>query len=269
MSTPNVDFEHPTLLHCMQVQARVLHALFLREAITRFGRHNLGVLWLFCEPMLFTVGVMSLWILSGMHHGTAIPIPAFAVTGYSSVLLWRNCASRSSAAVQANANLLYHRSVHVLDVMITRILIEVIGASASFAILCVIFVSFQVITPPKDIGLVLIGWIMLAWFGASLALVIGAGSAYSEVVDRIWHPVAYLLFPLSGAAFMVDWLPKKMQTFVLALPMVHGVEILRAGYFGGIVPPHYNIGYMALICLLLTWLGIFLCRDVTRYVEVR
>lgn len=268
MNAPD-DIERLPLMRCLRIQARVLHALFLREAITRFGRHNLGVLWLFCEPMLFTMGVMGLWTLAGMHHGAAIPIAAFAITGYSSVLLWRNCASRSSAAVQANANLLYHRSVQVLDVMIARILIEVVGASASFAILSVIFVSFEIISPPKDIALVLGGWVMLAWFGAALALVIGAGSAYSEIVERIWHPAAYLLFPMSGAAFMVDWLPTKMQSLILALPMVHGVEILRQGYFGDIVPAHYSVGYMATICLLLTWLGVFLCRDVSRHVEMR
>ena len=85
-----------SLRQSLMIQVRVLHALLMRELITRFGRQNLGVLWLIVEPMLLTLGVATLWTVSGMHHGSAIPIVAFAVTGYSSVLMWRNSATRSA-----------------------------------------------------------------------------------------------------------------------------------------------------------------------------
>ena len=71
------------------IQRRVLHALMMREIITRFGRKNLGVLWLMGEPMLFTIGVATMWTLTGLHKGSPIPMAAFAVTGYSSVLIDR------------------------------------------------------------------------------------------------------------------------------------------------------------------------------------
>jgi ABC-type polysaccharide/polyol phosphate export permease len=76
------------------------------------------------------------------------------------------------------------------------------------------------------------------------------------MVEKFWHPSAYILFPLSGAAFMVDWLPKPAQEAILWLPMVHGVEILRDGYFGNAVRTHHDIAYMALCCLILTALGL-------------
>ena len=77
---------------------------------------------------------------------------------------------------------------------------------------------------PDDLFGVVLGWVMLAWFGASMALLVGAGTAFSDLVDRLWHPISYLLFPMSGAAFMVDWLPKRLQELSYPLPMVHGVE---------------------------------------------
>jgi ABC-type polysaccharide/polyol phosphate export permease len=108
---------------------------------------------------------------------------------------------------------------------------------------------------------------MLAWFGASLALLIGAGTAFSEIVERLWHPAAYLLFPLSGAAFMVDWLPTDMQKVALFLPMVHGTEILREGYFGNVVPTHYDVGYMASWCIVLSLAALYVVRAASRRVE--
>ena len=67
-----------------------LCALLMREVLTRYGRHNIGFLWLFVEPMMFTLGVAALWTAMKATHGSNLPIVAFAITGYSSVLLWRN-----------------------------------------------------------------------------------------------------------------------------------------------------------------------------------
>jgi capsular polysaccharide transport system permease protein len=256
-----------SLLSCLGIQLRVLHALLMRELITRFGRENLGVLWLIGEPMLFTLGVATLWTAAGLHRGSPIPIVAFAVTGYSSVLMWRNSANRSGGAIAQNKSLLFHRNVRVIDVLLTRIALEIGGATGSFIVLSTLFTFVGWMPLPDDPLKVVFGWLMLAWFGASLALLIGAGTAFSELIDRLWHPAAYLLFPLSGAAFMVDWLPVEMQRIVLLLPMVHGVEMLRAGYFGNVVPTHYDVGYMALCCLSLSLAGLYIVRQASRRVE--
>jgi capsular polysaccharide transport system permease protein len=256
-----------SLLESLGIQRRVLHALLMREIITRFGRKNLGVLWLLGEPMLFTLGIVTLWSAVGLHHGSSIPIVAFAVTGYSSVLLWRNCASRAGGAIAQNKQLLFHRNVRVIDVLVTRIVIEIGGATGSFIILSVLFIFVGWMPIPGDPLEVVFGWTMLAWFGTSLALVIGAGTAFSEVVERLWHPVSYLMFPISGAAFMVDWLPDGLRTIVLLLPMVHGVEMLREGYFGNAVRTHYDLGYLVICCLILSLAGLYVVQEANRRVE--
>jgi ABC-type polysaccharide/polyol phosphate export permease len=256
-----------SFLRSLAIQRRVIGALLMREVITRFGRDNLGVLWLVGEPMIFTLGVAAVWMAFGMNHGGGIPIVAFAITGYSSVLMWRNTVSRCISAIQVNLGLLYHRNVLVIDVMLTRIALEVVGATASFIALSLVFTAAELITPPVDMLQVLGGWLMLVWFGTSLALTIGALTSYSHLIERLWHPASYFMFPLSGAAFMVDWLPTAFQKVVLLLPMVHGVEMVREGYFGNTVRTHYDAAYMAECCLVLTLLGLFLVRDAALRVE--
>lgn len=253
----------------LRIQFRVIRALLMREVITRFGRHNVGVLWLVGEPMLFTLGVAALWSAAGLSHGSGLPIISFAITGYSSVLLWRNSVSRTNSAIQQNFNLLYHRNVKVIDVFVTRIGMEMAGATGSFLVLALFFTLGEWIPPPEDLLKVIQGWLMLAWFGFAIALTIGAATAYSELVERFWHPASYLLFPLSGAAFMVEWLPPAGRQVVLLLPMVHGVEMVREGYFGTTVRTHYDVGYMATCCLVLTLAGLFLTRDAGQRVEAQ
>lgn len=241
-------------------------ALLMREVLTRYGRHNIGFLWLFVEPMLFTMGVTGLWALKGLETGYRLPITAFAVTGYSSILLWRSMPSRCCAAIEPNLTLMYHRNVKVIDLFLSRILLEIAGTTTSFVTLTLVFYTIGWMTLPENNLLVIAGWLMLAWFGASLALVIGALSARTDLVDKIWHPIAYLLFPLSGAIFMVEWLPPYAQKLVLLLPMVHGVELLREGFFGSMVHAHYDMTYMTACCLTLTLIGLAQERIISRQV---
>ncbi len=255
-----------SLAQSLLIQKRVIGALLMREVLTRYGRHNIGFLWLFAEPMIFTLGITALWSATKATHGSNLPIVAFAVTGYSAILVWRNMAGRTIGALQPNLSLMYHRNVRPIDIYASRLILELLGASASFLVLSLIFISLGMMQFPEDILKVLMGWVMLIWFGMSLALTLGTLSERSELVDKIWHPAAYLLFPLSGSAFMVDWLPPAFQNIVLYFPMVHGVEMVREGYFGSSVHAHYSLSYMAVCCLILTAIGFSQERVVSRKV---
>ena len=255
-----------SLSEAWRVERRVIWALVLREMMTRYGRHNIGFLWVFCEPMLFTLGVTALWTATRSFHGTNLPIVAFAITGYSSVLLWRNMPGRCIGALETNLSLLYHRNVRPLDIYLARLLLEASGAPMSFVFLTLFFNFIGWVDLPEDVLEVAFAWCMIAWFGMATALLLGALSESYETVEKLWHPTAYILFPLSGAAFLVDVLPASAQHFVLYLPMVHGVELLREGFFGSRIVAHYDIGYMALCNIVLTALGLAQTHKVSRIV---
>jgi ABC-2 type transport system permease protein/capsular polysaccharide transport system permease protein len=247
---------HKPLLKSLLIQLRVIHALLMREVLTRYGRHNIGFLWLFVEPMIFTLGVTALWTFTKATHGSNLPIVAFAVTGYSSVLLWRNMPGRCIGGLTPNLSLMYHRNVRPFDVYVSRLALEALGGTTSFFVLCLAFIGVGWMSPPEDVLKIAAGWLLLAWFGGSLAQLLGALSQHYDVIERLWHPVSYLTFPLSGAIFMVDWLPARAQDLVLYLPMVHGVELLREGYFGSLVRAHYDIGYVMAVCAGLNLLAL-------------
>jgi hypothetical protein len=76
--------------------------------------------------MMFTVGVVMLWSIFKTHT-TKLPLIPFVVTGYSSVLLWRNTISRCGNAVEPNRSLLHHRNVRVVDLFTARLILETAG----------------------------------------------------------------------------------------------------------------------------------------------
>jgi ABC-type polysaccharide/polyol phosphate export permease len=255
---------HNSLMASLAVQRRVIAALLMREILTRYGRHNIGFLWLFVEPMLFTIGITAIWTATKAVHGGNLPITAFAITGYSSVLLWRNMPARCIGAVEPNAALLHHRNVKLMDILLSRVLLEFAGASISFFGLTVVFYFVHWVELPEDLITVLLGWFAIAWFGSALAIYLGALAERSEIVEKLWHPAAYLLFPFSGAGFIVDSTPEAIQQILLYFPMVHGVEMVRDGYFGSAFRPHYSGWYLIISCLVLSLLAVFELRLASR-----
>lgn len=263
---PSEAFGQPPLRESLRVQMRVLGALLMREILTRYGRHNIGFLWLFVEPMIFTLGVTALWTATKSAHGSDLPIVAFALTGYSSVLLWRNMPGRCIGALWANISLMYHRNIKVMDIYVARLLLEFGGATISFATLSLLFISIGWLDPPEDFLKVVAGWLLIAWFGSVLAITLGAMSHLSELVDKLWHPFSYLMFPLSGAAFMVSALPPLAQKVVLWIPMVHGVEMVREGFFGSRAQAMYDLSYLIPVCLVFSTTAMLMVRYVSRRV---
>jgi capsular polysaccharide transport system permease protein len=257
-------------LRSLRIQGRVIHALIMREIITRYGRHNIGFAWLFAEPMLFTVGVIGLWSL--VHKSDSaqhINITAFAVTSYSTVLVWRNGIGRCALAVTPNASLLFHRNVRVIDLFIARIVLEVAGVTLSTVALLFGLAVIGLIPPPANILNMIFGWLLLSWYAAAMGLVIGGLTEYSEIVERLWHPISYFQLPLSGAFVMTSFLPPGFRKIVMLFPASNCTELFRYGYFGDEIKPYYDIPYTCTVCLILTWLGLLIVRGASKRVETQ
>jgi capsular polysaccharide transport system permease protein len=244
----------------------VVGALIMREIITRYGRHNIGFMWIFVEPMMFTLGVVSLYLLFN-HHLPGVSLVPFTVIGYSSVLLWRNTISRCGNAIEPNRALLHHRPVRVIDLFLARLILEVAGTSIAFLILATFLVLAEVMPPPDDLLKMIVAWALLGWFAMCMGLLVGSLAAVADMVERVWHVCAYLFLPLSGAFFMVDWLPKTLQPWALLIPSVNCVELLRDGYFGAQVHAHYELAYVSVVNVLLTLTGLFTVKHVAATVE--
>lgn len=249
-------------------QLRVIGALTMREVTTRFGRENLGFAWIVGEPILFTGAVIILWsaIKSPYEHGIAL-VP-FLLTGYMPLVLFRHCVSRSIFCVRANAGLLYHRKVKLIDMFAARMILEIGGSYAAFALAYLVFTVAGVLELPHDLGLVYLGWLYMTWFSVALAMIIGALSEVSELVEKLWGPTSYIMVPLSGCFYMASWLPDQWREVALLLPMPHAFEMLRAGYFGPAVTTYWDPIYPAYCNAFLTLVGLYTMERVRPYIEI-
>lgn len=245
-----------------QIQLRVIYALLIREIITRYGRKNLGFMWLFVEPLLITSLLALLWGIVKADTFSTINIVAFIITGYPLMMMWRNASNRAIGSIEANAALLYHRNVTPLDTILARIILELAGSSISQFLIMFAFIMLGIIDKPNNLFYMLQAWLLMAIFAIGLGLVITSISYHFEFIGKIWSTISFLMIPLSGAFFFLSSLPTTAQHFLSWFPMINGTEMFRAGYFGNQVITLESPWYLMATDICLLYLGLIFVRRI-------
>jgi capsular polysaccharide transport system permease protein len=246
------------------IQVRVIKALMLRELTTRFGRENIGFLWVMAEPLLFALLVGLLWrALKGpVEYG--VDIVAFVVTGYIPLVLFRSTVQRAVHSFSANSGLMYHRQVKVLDIILVRFFLELIGHMMAYLFIGLVLGVIGFFPWPYDIGFLILGWLYYSLFTFAVALVIAPLSEMSEVLEKLVGVTTYIMIPFSGSFYLVSILDPAAAAAVLLSPPVHGMEMMRYGVFGPGIDAQYDFVYPLAFCLPLILVGLLLCRMVRR-----
>lgn len=263
-----INGEIREFINSLRVQCRVVHALMMREIITRFGRRNLGFLWLFLEPMLFTIGVVLMWQTFHATREIRFPIAEFAFTGYITVLLWRNAGNRAVKAIEPNRALMYHSNVKLIDIFFARLFLELLGVTGAFVFIACVFLFTGVFIPVHDLYYIVIGWLLLCFFAFGLGVFVGTLTELIDVIGRFWHPISYFMLPVSGAFYLVQWLPESIRQYALYIPIVSCVELIRYGFLGNAFTPYYDISYVLFFNLMLMLIGMLLLIYVGRRIEL-
>ncbi len=240
----------------------------IRELNTRFGRENIGFLWIMGEPLLFAGLVAIIWhFLHGeTEHG--IGITAFIVSGYIPITMFRHGVNRSVLAFSINSSILYHRQVKVLDFIIVRFLIEMVGGMMAFVFSAVVLMAFGEFPVPDDVGLFIVGWVIYAFFSFSLCLVIAPLSEMSDVLEKFVPVTTYVMIPFSGLFTLASWLTPETRNYLLWSPFVSGMEMMRKGIWGEKITAYYFPWYTFGCSIVLTMIGLILCRRVRRTLTV-
>lgn len=251
-----------------RVQMRVISALMIREALSRYGHENLGFFWIMGEPLLLTVGVMAMWTMAGAGHGKGVGLIPFALTGYSMLTLWRHNVQKSVHALRQNIGLLFHRNIRFLDVLVARATLECLGGLAAFFVAYVPLTQLEVFEPMADPLLLFGAWFFMSWYSFGFGLILAGLTEIYEALERFVPPLMYITLPITGAFYMVTWLPETAQKLVTWSALVHIFEMFRAGLFGSKVVATFDVGYIVINCLLVTAIGLPLVRKAQNHVKI-
>ena len=191
---------------------RIIWALLMRELSTRYGRDDLGFLWVLAEPLIFASAVAALWSAIRPPFEYGIRVVPFTLTGYMGLILVRQTAGYVVNAVKVNQALLYHRHITPLHLFLSRCAIEFIGVTFAYLVIASALSLAGIMPLPKDLLSLIGGWVLLAWLSLGLALIMGALAEIFEFVERFVQVLTYIMIPLSGAFFMAASVTARLPT---------------------------------------------------------
>lgn len=251
------------------VQMRVIGALMARELQTRYGRHNIGYLWVIAEPMMLAtvVGVLHQASDLGMHAKGMSPF-AFTLLGYTVFILFRNIFNRADHVLDTSSNLLLHRIIKPFDIILSRALVEIAGVLCALAIMVAVGKAIGLADFPVRPLYLLFAIGLMSWLSLGMAIMVAAYTYESHLLSRFVHPFSYFMMPLSGAFFTVNFLPEWARDFMLWNPMVTIFEIARYGMFEVASDRYLYPGYAAGFAAACTYIGLVALRRVERHIHV-
>lgn len=258
----------PSLLQAFATQWRVIHALIMREIHTRYGRENIGFLWVIGEPILFCAGVAIVWTAIRPSHEHGLRMTAMVVTGYVPLTMWRHTMQRATKAFEVNSSLLFHQLVTPLDIIIARTTLEVLGTILAGALVLVGAVTLGYMELPTSWGLVYAGLGFIVFFCYGFSFIVAALTERSDLLEKAMGILSYLSLPFSGAFVMTDWLPARYRWILELSPLANGIEMLRAGEFSIKVVPHYSLSYLFAFCLGQIIFGMYLIKNIRSHIEL-
>jgi capsular polysaccharide transport system permease protein len=252
--------QRPSFFRALKVQMHVIGAVLMRELHTRYGRENIGYLWLIGEPLMLGSVIAALHAGPSTRDGSFDPV-ALAGVGYAIFIMFRGIVNRSDGALQSNLPLLYHRMVTAIDIVVARALLEAAGTFLSFTILLSVMITFGFAELPARPLLLLLGIIFVFWLSLSLSMIIVGGTYERRILERLVHPFTYFMMPLSGAFFPVAWIPQPYRGYMLLNPMAQIFELVRYGQFENASDEYFNIVYVTFSCMALSVFGLIALKS--------
>jgi capsular polysaccharide transport system permease protein len=219
-----------------KLQAVIVQALLLREMQTRFGRNQLGFLWLFIEPLLLAAAIGAFkWATEIGQTVPGVSIFVLTLVGYLPYFTFRAIVGRAPGTLKSNMTLLYHARIKLLDVVLARHLLEM---AAVFTVMTFLAIGVMI------------------W-----ADMVPAG------IPILFLALVYLSLPFSGALMALHQLDPAFREILLWNPQTHLHEMIRYGFFGDALPSYFSIAYLCFWIGLLNLVGLAALRAVRPKLE--
>lgn len=240
------------LLTSAIVQLRVIAALMLRESRTRYGKSQLGYLWSLAEPIAIVLTFSVVFQAMGHPPPIGESHAVFFSTGILAFSTYRRTASFCATAFTSNESLLTFPIVQQIDTLFARALLEYFTSILSLILIFSGLILIWDIDLPNDVGSMMLAMSVLVLLGLGHGALTAVIGSYSPSWQRVDEMLSRPLFFISGVFFVPSMLPPSVQDVLSWNPLLHGIELLRSGYYSQYRAEFVDVGYLlGFACILL------------------
>ncbi|MGD9685925.1 MAG: ABC transporter permease [Desulfobacter sp.] len=239
----------------------VVHAVIFRELKTRFGDYRLGYLWLVLEPVSHLLVWMAVLGAASRHVIPGVDFPVFLAVGILPWIFISNSISRSLTAVESNSSLFTYRRVKPIDIMIARVLIELV-AVVMVGILLVSVAWLLGFKISVQNGLLFVGYSFVTFFFTlALSMITGIAAVLIPSSKKIIPMIMRPFYFISAIMYPFAVVPQYKRHWLDWNPVLHIVELLRNAWFGPALKPTITSWvYLLSVTLLIMAASLWLYR---------
>ncbi len=242
----------------------VWHALLIRETRSRFGVRYLGYFWALIEPVIWILSFQLIFAFMERKAPYDMSVIEFILTGIVPFSMLRNMVGRVSKGVEANRALLYYPQVHVLDICVSRVWLELL---TMLGVLTALWGGYALAGEGMyidDLLQVILGLGAVACLGMGLGMLVMTLSQFSPSAGVLVNVLFRPLFFLSGIFYPVEHLPDVAQDFLWYNPILHIIQYIRSGWSPTYQAEEVDMFYVSVWCIVTLAMGVHLVRTVVR-----
>ncbi|GJD96640.1 ABC transporter permease [Methylobacterium iners] len=217
-------------LNKMDGYLQVLRALMLRDMRTRFGGSHIGygvvVLW----PVFHVFLLVGIFVFQKLPSPMSLDTATFIATGAVPCLIFQYISREVMKSVITNKPLTYYPQVKLFDVLIARIIVEIVTGFLALIVVFAVFFAIGIDPLPSD------PFVAVSAYTAAIMLGIGLGTINVGIISFFpgWL-MGYMLFGIvlyvtSGVMFLPSVFPNEVYEWFKYNPVVQIIEWMRLAY---------------------------------------
>ncbi|GEP12664.1 ABC transporter permease [Methylobacterium gnaphalii] len=263
IARPERRVRQVTKIDRTDIYLRVLHALLLRDMRTRFlgsyWGYAIQVMW----PVTHLLMLSALLILRGGSPGFGESTFVFIASGAVPALAFQYIAREIMKGINQNKPLVYYPQVRTLDVMFSRIIVEVASSFMGVIVIMLLIVLWGDNPMPVAPVTAISGYICAIMLG------VGVGTINAAVIQFFpgWMTGFIIIsigtYATSGVYMMPHEMPETVYHTLKWNPIVQLVEWVRLGYDPNL-PITVDYVYMFFWVFGTITIGLFLEKNVSR-----
>jgi capsular polysaccharide transport system permease protein len=216
----------------LRVRARVITAIMLRDIRTRYGRVRFNYVIAIGWPLSHLAGMVVVFTFVNRMLPFGSDSVLFISTGALPYVLCLYPARLSAQAFFQGRQLLQFPVVRPIDVILARVLLEALSASAVGILFLVGLWALDFDLMPQDLPTALTGVYAAIFFGISLGVFTIILSAIFGIPGYLFMILTMVVLYLSSGVYMPKYGATEEARYWISMnPLVHIVEWVRSGYY--------------------------------------
>ena len=238
----------------------VIISLMLRDIKTRSGATYFGFLFGTIVPLGHIFVLLIVYAALGRRAPIGTDVTLYLTTAILPFVVWSYTHQKISLALSQNYSLTLFPIVKLHDIIIARIMVEILNSTMIVLITAVILISYFGDIFIFDTTGFCFALILACALGMSTGFVFGFISLMYPIVAIISMLLIPIYWMTSGTFFIPAALPPGLLYIVSFFPLSHIVDFARTKFYSAYLSDYPSLSYVACIIVINFNIGIIFLK---------